>query len=205
MLSPKQMECFWQDRKKAKANREDIPAAKKRCGQPPPPKQAKHLESAVATQKRQISSLTAQNKKMIVALTASGIDIPVSDPSLEEDEGKDRKMTSNRKNSNLTKTNKSRKWRAGQPQGNNRSKTVKSTCSQSNHIIISVELDSYADTCLVSSNVLVIHDHKCFVDVYGFDQETQHSNASTVDVAIHTNTPSCFNSDPYDQLGYQDW
>ncbi len=61
-LSPKQKEWLWQDHKKAKANGEDIPAAKKRWGQTPP-KQAKHLESAVATQKRQISSVTAMNKK----------------------------------------------------------------------------------------------------------------------------------------------
>ncbi len=45
--------------KKAKANREDILATKKRQRQTPP-KQAKLLESAVATKKRQISSLTAR-------------------------------------------------------------------------------------------------------------------------------------------------
>ncbi len=64
----------------------------------------------MATQKRQISSLLAQNQKMIAAITASGIDIPDSDPSSgEEDENKDRKMAANKKNSNLTKTNKRRK------------------------------------------------------------------------------------------------
>ncbi len=63
MLFPKQEEWLWQDRKKAKANGDDIPAAKKRQGQPPP-LSAKRIESTVATQKRQISSLT--NKKMIV-------------------------------------------------------------------------------------------------------------------------------------------
>ncbi len=61
------------------------------------------------TQKRQISSLTAQNKKMIVALTASGIAIPKSDPSSDEDDGEDHKMAANKKNSNFTKTNKRRK------------------------------------------------------------------------------------------------
>ncbi len=64
----------------------------------------------MVTQKRQISSLTAQNQKMIAAITASGIDIPDSDPSSgEEDKDKDRKMAANKKNSNLTKTNKRKK------------------------------------------------------------------------------------------------
>ncbi len=74
-----------------------------------PPKQAKHLESAVAIQKRQISSLMAMNKKMIVAMTASGIDIPKSNPSSGEDDGEDCKMAASKKNSNLTKTYKRRK------------------------------------------------------------------------------------------------
>ncbi len=50
--------------------------------------------------------------------------------------------------------------------------TVKSTCSQSNFNKISVELDLHADTCVVGSNVLVVHDHERFVDVYSFDKET---------------------------------
>ncbi len=78
-------------------------------GDRPPPKQAKHLESAVVTEKRQISSLTAQNKKMIVALTASGIEIPSFNPFLDKDNGEDHKMAPNKKNSNLTKTNKRKK------------------------------------------------------------------------------------------------
>ncbi len=63
----------------------------------------------MATQKRQISSLMAQNQKTIVAITASGINIPNSDPSSEEEDGEVRKMAANKKNSNLTKTNKRRK------------------------------------------------------------------------------------------------
>ncbi len=108
MLSPKQKEWLWQDRKKAKANGEDIPTAKKRRGQTPP-KLSKRLESAVATQKRQISSLMAQNQKMIAAITASGINIPDSDTSSGEEEVEDHKMAANKKNSNLTKTNKRKK------------------------------------------------------------------------------------------------
>ncbi len=57
----------------------------------PPPKDANHLESAMATQKRQISSLTAQNKKMIAALVASGIEIPRSNPSPGKEDDEDRK------------------------------------------------------------------------------------------------------------------
>ncbi len=72
----------------------------------------------MATQKCQISSLTAQNKKIILDLIASGIDIPDSDPSLGEEDSKDCKMVANKKNSNLAKTNKRRKWQAGRPQGN---------------------------------------------------------------------------------------
>ncbi len=67
--------------------------------------------------------------------------------------------------------------------------TVKSNCSQTNFNEISVELDSHADTCLVGSNVLAVHNHECFVDVYGFDKETRHANASTVDAAIAYEDP----------------
>ena len=68
-------------------------------------------------------------------------------------------------------------------------RTVKSTRSQSTFSTISVELDSHADTCLVGSNVLVVHDHERFVDVYGFDKETRHANASTVNAAIAYEDP----------------
>ncbi len=108
MLSPKQKEWLWQDHKKAKANGEDIPTAKKRRSQPLN-KSTVHLESAVAAQKRQISSLTDQIEKMITSLIASGFEIPQSDPSSDEEEGKDRKMAANKKNLNLTKTNKRKK------------------------------------------------------------------------------------------------
>ncbi len=108
MLSPKQKEWLWQACKKANANGEDILAAKKRWGQTPP-KQVKHLESAVVTQKHQLSSLTAQNQKMIVALTPSGIDASKSDPSSGKDDDGDHKIAANKKNSKLTKTNERRK------------------------------------------------------------------------------------------------
>ncbi len=74
-----------------------------------PSKQAKRLESTMVTQERQISSLTAQNEEMITAMTALGIDIPKSDPSSDKEDGEDRKMAANKKNSNLTKTHKRRK------------------------------------------------------------------------------------------------
>ncbi len=47
---------------------------------------------------------------MIAALIASGFEIPQSDPSSNKEDGEDRKMAAaNKKNSNLTKTNKRRK------------------------------------------------------------------------------------------------
>ncbi len=73
----------------------------------------------MATQKRQISSLTAQNQKIMADLIASGFEIPDSYPSSGEEEYEDCKMEANEINSNLAKTNKRKKCRAGQPQGNN--------------------------------------------------------------------------------------
>jgi hypothetical protein len=108
MLSAKQKEWLWQDQKKAKANGEDIPAPKKRPSQSSN-KSNKQLESALAVQKRQISSLATNNKKMVAALIASGFEIPESDPSSDKDNTKDRKMAANKKNSNLMKTNKRKK------------------------------------------------------------------------------------------------
>ncbi len=108
MLSLKQKEWPWQVRKKAKGNGEDIPAAKKRHSQPSN-KSTTRLESAVAAKKRQISSLTAQNKKMVAALIASSFEIPESDPSSGKEDEDNRKMAANKKNSNLTKTNKRKK------------------------------------------------------------------------------------------------
>ncbi len=49
MLSFKQKEWLWQDHKKAKANGEDIPAAKKSYSQSSPKPANKCQESAVAT------------------------------------------------------------------------------------------------------------------------------------------------------------
>ncbi len=46
---------------------------------------------------------------MIVALITSGIKIPDSDPSSSKEDDKDCKMETNKKNSNLIKTNKRRK------------------------------------------------------------------------------------------------
>ncbi len=43
---------------------------------------------------------------------------------------------------------------------------------------------SHADTCVVGSNALVIRDHERFVDIYGFDKETQHANARTINAMI---------------------
>ncbi len=108
MLSLNQKEWLWQNCKKAKENGEDIPMAKKRLSQPSN-NSTSCLESAVATQKWQISSLTAQNKKMIASLIAFGFEILKSDPSSDKEDGEDHKMATNKKNSNLTKINKRKK------------------------------------------------------------------------------------------------
>ncbi len=96
MLSLKQKEWLWQDCKKAKANGEDIPVAKKRHSQPST-KSTLRLGSAVAAQKWHINSLAAQNKNMIASLIAFGFEILQSDPSSDKGDGEDRKMASNKK------------------------------------------------------------------------------------------------------------
>ncbi len=72
------------------------------------------------------------------------------------------------------------------------------------HGKISVEVDSHADTCVVGSNVLVVHDHEHFNNIYGFNKETRLSNICTINAAIAYKDPIIFYSDPHDQSGYQD-
>ncbi len=67
--------------------------------------------------------------------------------------------------------------------------TVESTCSLSNDSMISVELNSHADIFVVSSNVPAVHNHEHFIDVYGFDKETWHVNACTIDAVIAHKDP----------------
>ncbi len=62
--------------------------------------------------------------------------------------------------------------------------TIQSTCSKSNYNSISVQLDSHADKCVFGSNILVVHNHKHFVDFYSFDKKSWHSNACTTDAVI---------------------
>ncbi len=62
--------------------------------------------------------------------------------------------------------------------------TVKSTCSPNNHSRILVEMDSHVDTCVVGSSVLVVHNFGCYVNIYSFDKETWHQNATTIETAI---------------------
>lgn len=51
--------------------------------------------------------------------------------------------------------------------------TVRSLDSSLNSKI-QVELDSHAGTSAVGSNVLVVHDHKCYIEVYGYDNKSRH-------------------------------
>ena len=66
--------------------------------------------------------------------------------------------------------------------------TVKSLDSSLN-TNIKVELDSHADTSVVGSNVLVVHDHERYVDVYGYDSKSRHKNITTVDAAVAYDNP----------------
>ncbi len=54
---------------------------------------------------------------MIMALIASGIKIPDLDPSSEEEDSKDHKMTANKNNLDLTKTIRGGNDRPGGPRG----------------------------------------------------------------------------------------
>ncbi len=67
--------------------------------------------------------------------------------------------------------------------------TLMSTCSHSHHSRVSIQLNLHADTCVVRSNVLVVHNHEHFVDVYGFNKLARHTNTSTVNVAIAYKDP----------------
>lgn len=77
MLSAKQKQWLWQDKKKTTASDQDIPTAKSGCG-PPPSKQARCLASAVNLHSNKIENLTNQNKRLITALSKQGIDISKS-------------------------------------------------------------------------------------------------------------------------------
>ncbi len=66
--------------------------------------------------------------------------------------------------------------------------TVKSLDNLVNHKI-QVELNSYADTSVVGSNVLVVHDHECNVDIYGCDSKSRHRNITTADAAVAYDNP----------------
>ena len=47
-----------------------------------------------------------------------------------------------------------------------------------------VVLDSYADTCVVGDNCLVIHDLNRPVNVYSYDPKDSHRGAKTVDATV---------------------
>ena len=66
--------------------------------------------------------------------------------------------------------------------------TVKSLDSSHNPKI-QVELDSHADTSVVGSNVLIVHDHERYVDVFGYDSKSRHKNVTTVDAAVAYDNP----------------
>ncbi len=55
---------------------------------------------------------------------------------------------------------------------------------------ISIELNPYADTTSIAdSNLLDIHDHKRYTDVYGYDSKSRHKNITPVDAVVASNDP----------------
>ncbi len=50
-------------------------------------------------------------------------------------------------------------------------------------------MDSQADNCIVASNVFVVYDHECYVDVYSFQKEKQHAKACVTEAAIAYKDP----------------
>ncbi len=61
--------------------------------------------------------------------------------------------------------------------------TVKSLDSSLNSEV-QVELDSQADTSVAGSNVLVVHDHECYVNAFGKDSKSRHKNVTPVYTAV---------------------
>ncbi len=54
---------------------------------------------------------------------------------------------------------------------------------------IHAELDYHADTSVVGFNVLVVHNHEHFVDVYGYDSKSRHDNITNVDAVVTYDDP----------------
>ncbi len=54
---------------------------------------------------------------------------------------------------------------------------------------IQVELDSHIDTSVVSSNVLIVHGHECYVDVFMYNSKSRHKNVTAVDAAVAVDDP----------------
>ncbi len=57
------------------------------------------------------------------------------------------------------------------------------------NLTIQVELDLHADTVVVGSNLLVAHDHECYIDVYHYDSKSRHKNITNVDASVACNNP----------------
>ncbi len=70
--------------------------------------------------------------------------------------------------------------------------TVKSLDSSLNSKI-QVELNSHADTIVVGSNVLVVHNHECYIDVLGYSSKSSHKNVTNVEDAVAHNNPQTGN------------
>ncbi len=49
---------------------------------------------------------------------------------------------------------------------------------------ISAELNSHADTSVVGSNKLVVHNHEHYIDFDGCDSKSRHKHVTTIDAAV---------------------
>ncbi len=64
-------------------------------------------------------------------------------------------------------------------------------------------MDLNADISAFGSDVLVVHDHGGYVNVYGFDKETRHQNASTIDCNFIQKPCHVYSHDHHDQPGFR--
>ncbi len=111
----------------------------------------------------------------------------------EEDDkpSADGKMSANTKNPSLLKNpKKDTEWHQTLSAGCKPSHSsmcplvIVKSLDRSLNSNIQVELDSHDDTSIVSSNVLVIHNHEHYLDFYEYDSKSKHKNTTTVNAAV---------------------
>lgn len=144
-----------------------------------------------------IDALTLNVNKLtntVAIIAVQQKEIPSSGPEGGKEEGNN-KRASNKKNNVLTKNKKIGLWWTCPSDvmcdsaGIAPVVTVKPLDSSSKDSITYVELDSHAVITVVVSNALVIHDQDHFVNVYGFESKSRHTNMSTKDAIVAYDNP----------------